>query len=131
MNLSPINHVDALCQRAQMVAPICSIFVLELAARGPSELAQRVRRDCGSSPLYERRHPIRIRPCLITDCSQFGDAILEGRVIQVGHSVLDGLVEPLQLRLGFRCPLPELGNMATTAFDPFLTPFQKVAQNAM
>jgi hypothetical protein len=66
VNLSSIDHVDALCQRAQMVTPIGSIFIPELAARGPSEFAQRVRRDRGSGPPYERHHPIRIRPCLIT-----------------------------------------------------------------
>ena len=39
--------------------------------------------------------PFRIGLCLIAGRFQAGDTILERRVVQVGHTAFDGVIEPL------------------------------------
>ncbi|WP_255504527.1 hypothetical protein [Novosphingobium sp. EMRT-2] len=70
------------------------------------------------------QRPLGIAFGLIAGCGQFGDAVLERRIIHVDDAVLDRVIEPLELgfRLG-RAPL-KVGDMLATVIYPFVAAFK-------
>nr|WP_306770227.1 hypothetical protein [Mycobacterium sp. KBS0706] len=112
-----------------MIALECPVTIPQLAPRRLGKSPQDFRGDRGADPVDEGGYAVCIGPRLITDRSQLRQSVLECRVAQVGDAAFDRLVEALQLRFCFRCPLSQLSNVAPAALDPFLTPLQKVSQD--
>jgi hypothetical protein len=57
---------------------------------------------------------------LIPSSLRTRDAILESKIVQIGHARLDGVIEPLQAQLGLSRPLAQFGDMFAAAFGMVL-----------
>ncbi|MGA3003213.1 MAG: hypothetical protein ABSE20_15985 [Acetobacteraceae bacterium] len=86
-----------------------------------SELPYHGRRD-GLLPgaFEDGDRSLRIGLRLIAGRFQAGNAILERRVVQIGHAALDSVVEPLESQIGFHSPLAQFGDMLAAALGSFL-----------
>jgi hypothetical protein len=57
---------------------------------------------------------------LVPDGLQFGDAVLQQQVGEIGDTILDGVVEPLELAIRLGRPLAQFGDMRCLAFGSVL-----------
>ena len=89
--------LDALSQRAQMVAAIASTFQPDTLTRCRGELSQHLRRD-GLLPrvLEHGLRPVGIHLGLIADGLEAVDAVFQRRIVQIGYARFDGVIEPLE-----------------------------------
>ncbi|WP_374659718.1 hypothetical protein [Phenylobacterium sp.] len=99
-----------------MVAAVAATFQPDTVAGGRRELAQHLRCD-GLLPrvLKHSLRAVSIDLGLIADHLEAVDAVLERRVVQIGHTCLDGVVEPLEAQFGFGGALVQLGDMLAAA----------------
>ncbi|MET4898559.1 hypothetical protein RN629_15600 [Sphingomonadaceae bacterium jetA1] len=75
--------------------------------------------------------PVGVGSRLIADDLEAGDALFERRVIQIGHTGLDGVVEPLEARFGFgRLPL-QRGDMFAAALGLILAATKDAAKQLL
>ena len=57
---------------------------------------------------------------LVADGFQAGDALLQGRVVQVGNTAFDGVVEALEPQIGLGRALVQFANVLAAAFGALL-----------
>jgi len=99
--------------------------------RAVGEAAQRVGRDRLAGALQGDARPLRVHASLVARCLQLRDAVLERRVVQVGEAALDGVIQPLQPRVGFRRSLDEFGRDRSAALGPLLAPVEQASQHLL
>jgi hypothetical protein len=106
-----------------MVAAVAAAFKADTLARSTGEFAQHLRRDrLVPRVLKHGLGAFGIGLRLIADCLEAVDTILERRVIQAGYTRLDGVVEALEARFGFRRTPVQFANVLTAEFGSLLPP---------
>lgn len=84
-------------QRAEVIAAIAAILISHPFARGGSEIRQHIGRDRLPALSAERsRHALGVGFRLIARRLEHRYALLEVGVVDLGNSVLDGIVKSLQ-----------------------------------
>ncbi len=66
---------------------------------------------------------------LIANGLQAGDALLQGRVVQVRDAGLDGVIEPLEPKVGLGGALVQFGDMLAATFGSFLAAVEDGSQD--
>src|SRR5438128_9827506 len=66
---------------------------------------------------------------LVADGLEFGDAIFEHWVGEIGDAVLDSVIEPLEFGGCFGRALAQLGNMCRAALGAFLAAIENARKN--
>ncbi|WP_232313903.1 hypothetical protein [Sphingobium sp. TCM1] len=108
-----------------MVATVAAAFQVDALPRCRRELAEH--HGCDrllGRALQQRRCALGIRPCLVPGRLQPIDAILQSRVVKIGDSALDGVVESLQAQLGLGSALVQLGDMVAASVGSVLSAIQ-------
>jgi hypothetical protein len=103
-----LGDLHPLGERAKMVAPVA----LRSAHPAPgdlSETAEMIDRDRLAVCLQRGRRPIGVCAGLVAGRLEFGNAVLEGRIVQVGKPALNGGIKSLEPGVGFRRPFGEFG----------------------
>jgi len=101
-----IRHLDAPGKRAEMVAAVVAAGNPYPLAGRSSELPHHGRRDDLAAIAFEEGgRPLGLGLCLIADRFEAGEAILERRVVQIGHAAFNGIVKTFEPQIGFRCLL--------------------------
>ncbi|WP_298673550.1 hypothetical protein [uncultured Sphingomonas sp.] len=63
---------------------------------------------------------------MIAGCRQFGDPILERRIAHVDHTILDRVIESLELRFGLGRAALQIGDMEPPLIHPFVAAFENL-----
>ena len=130
--LAPVSGLTGAVRDPMMRAWVLSITsmrwatVRTIAAIGAIAPAQTLARGCGeglhflfgqlrSGAFDGARRPLGVRTSLVANGGEFSDTSLQGRIVQVGDAVLDGLVELLQLGVGLRGALAQFGDVGPPA----------------
>ncbi|MET4898019.1 hypothetical protein RN629_12810 [Sphingomonadaceae bacterium jetA1] len=80
-----------------MIAAVASAFKADALARGLGEGADHLRRDgLGAGGVEHGLGALGIGFGLVPDGLEAVDAVFQGRVVNVGHARLDGVVEALE-----------------------------------
>jgi hypothetical protein len=94
-----VSDLDALCQSAQVIAPITALVAanaLPRAARKPCDHCGTERAVAGA--FEQCLSAVGVNPGLIAENLEAGNTLLECRVVQIGNTRLDGVIEPLEAR---------------------------------
>ncbi len=92
-----VRDLDPLGQRAKVFAAIAAAVDPDALAGGSGEFLDHGGRDRLLPRAFRHRlGAVGVGLGLIADCLQAGNALLQGRVVQVGDAGLDGVIEPLQ-----------------------------------
>ncbi|WGJ15143.1 hypothetical protein QEV83_02210 [Methylocapsa sp. D3K7] len=116
-----VRDLDALGERAEMIAAIAAAFDPDPLAGRPRKLLDHGGRDCLLPRAF--RHGLGVIGVglgLIADRLEDGDSLLERRIVQIGDAGLDGVIEPLQPQFCFGRPLVQFGDMLAPAFGALL-----------
>ncbi|MFE3838340.1 hypothetical protein [Pseudogemmobacter sonorensis] len=99
-----------------MVAAIAAAFQPDTFAGGRGEFAQHLRRHRLLPRVLEHRlRPVCIGLGLIADGLEAVDAVFQRRVVQIGNTCLDGVIEPLEAQFRFSGALVQLRDMLAAA----------------
>jgi hypothetical protein len=112
-------------ERTKMVAAITTPFEADMPPRDFGEGAHHLRGNGLAAGVLKHglgAHGIGLR--LIADSFQAVDAVLKRRVVQVGDARLDGVVEALEARFGFRRTPVQFANVLMLALGPLLSPVE-------
>ena len=83
----------------------------------------------GTGVVEHRLRPLGVGLRLIPDGLEAIDAVFQGRVVNVGHACLDGVIEPLEAQFRFGGALVQLGDMLATTFGLFLPPVEDAGED--
>jgi hypothetical protein len=86
----------------------------------PGKRSEGLRCDARTDPFKRTLSALSVGVGLIPDGLQLGNAVLQHRVGKIGDAVLDGVVEPLELRVDFGRALAQFGDVRRPALGAFL-----------
>ena len=113
-----------------MIAAIAAAFNPDPLAGRPGELLDHGGRDCLLPRAFRHRLcALGVGLGLIADRLQASDALLQRRVVQVGDTGLDGVIEPLETQIGLGGALVQFSNMLAAAFGPLLAAVEHGGQH--
>ena len=107
---------DALGERAEVIAAVAAAIGPHSLAGGPGKRLQRFWCDRRSAPFDRILGPLRVKAGLVARGLQFTDAVLQHGVREIGDTVLDGVVEPLEFGICLGRPLAQFGNVRPSSF---------------
>ena len=108
-----------------MVTAIATPFKADMPPRGFGEGADHLRGDgLGSRVVEHGLGALGIGLRLIADGLEAVDTVLERRVVQVGDTRLDGVVEALEAGFGFRRTPVQFANVLMLALGSLLPPVE-------
>ena len=114
-------HPDCRRPLIQIVAPqVAARLGTHARASLPGECFESLRRDARPEPIQRTLGPLSVGAGLIADGLQLGNSVLQHRVGKIGDAVLDRVVEPLELGVGFGRPLAQFGDMRRSALGALL-----------
>ncbi|HEX3701253.1 MAG TPA: hypothetical protein VHV27_11335 [Phenylobacterium sp.] len=114
-----------------MVAPIASDRPAQPLASGLGKGLELIWSDLDAATLQRAGGALSIGLGLCFERPQFGDARLQRFVTDVGHTALDGLVEPLQPRIGLGRLPAQLTHLSCTACGSLLPAVEEDAQDLL
>ncbi|MDD2876268.1 MAG: hypothetical protein PHT60_03460 [Acidiphilium sp.] len=113
-----------------MVAAITTAFKADMPARGFGEGAHHLRSNgLAAGVLKHGLGALGIGLRLIADGLEAVDAVLERRVVQVGDTRLDGVVEALEARFGFGRTPVQFANVLMLALGSLLSPVEHCGED--
>ncbi len=87
-----------------------------------------IKRDRLAVCLKGGGRPFRIQAGLVAGRLKFGNAVLEGRIVEVGKPPFNGGIKPLEPGVGLRRPFGEFGGDGAAARRALLAPVEQSAQ---
>ena len=124
------SATSALGERAEMVAAIAAAVDLDPLACRPGEPLDHLWRDRLLTRRLQHRGGTRgVGLRLVADRFEACDALFQRRVVEIGDSGLDGVIEPLEPCVGLRRALVQLGDVLTAALGTFLPAVEDGCQN--
>ena len=116
-----VGDFDALGERTEMVATVTTALDPHTLPCRPGELAHHLRRDCLLAGAFEDGlSALGICLRLIARCLEAGDTVSQRRVAQIGHARLDGVIEPLQPKVGLGGALAQFSDVFAATFRALL-----------
>ena len=115
-----IVYFYPLGERPEMVAAIAASAVAHPFARRAGESRERLWGDGWSGLPLGHLGTVGVVAGLISDRLELDHAVLEQRIGKIGDTVLDRVVEPLELRLCLGGALSQLRDMRGAAFGPLV-----------
>ena len=113
-----------------MVAAITTPFKADMPPRGFGEGAHHLRSNgLAAGVLKHGLGALGIGLGLIADGLEAVDTVLERRVVQVGDACLNGVVEALEARFGFRRTPVQFANVLMLALRPLLPPVEDCSED--
>jgi hypothetical protein len=95
-----VCDLHALRQGAQMIPPIAALAAPDALPRPAGKAVDHGRADgVVAGAVQQGLSPVGVRPGLVADDLEAGDALLEGRIVQIGDAGFDGVVEPLEAQV--------------------------------
>jgi hypothetical protein len=98
-----VGDLDALSQRAQMIAAVAAIFQPDALVGHAGEGFDHIRAESLIAGMIERGlGALGIRLRLVADGLEASDALFQVIVVQIGQAGFDGVVEPVEPLVGSR-----------------------------
>src|SRR5579872_6397944 len=127
-----VSHLDAVGERAEMIAAVTAAIDPDPLARRPGEPLDHLWRD----RLLTRRLQHRGGTCgvglrLVADRFEACDTLLQHWVVEIGDAGLDGVIEPLEPQVGLGRALVQLGDMLAAALGALLPAIEDRRQHLL
>jgi hypothetical protein len=103
-------------QGPQVVAPVTPALDFYAFASNHGELLDHGRSDrLLAGAIVHRLRSLGVCLCLVPDRREAGNALLKGRISQIGDTGLNGFVQPLETQIGFGGTPVEFGDVFSPA----------------
>src|SRR5262249_30837295 len=113
-------HLDALSERAQVVAAVAARLGAHAPAGGPGKRLESGWCDGRPQPIPRTLGLLSVGAGPGADGPELGHALLEHRIGDIGDAVLDRVVEALELGVRFGGTLAQFGDMRRSALSTLL-----------
>jgi len=118
-------------ERAKVIAAVAASLGPHPLAGRPGKGLERLWCDSRSGAFDRILGPLCVKAGLVARGLQFADAILQHGIGEIGDTVLDGIIEPLEFGICLGRPLTKVGNVRPSALGALGTAIEHVRQKLL
>ncbi|KRR16423.1 hypothetical protein CQ14_16245 [Bradyrhizobium lablabi] len=118
-------------ERAKMIAAVAAAIGPHALAGRPGKRLESLRCDRRFGAINRFLGPLRVKAGLVARSLQFTDAVFQHGVREIGDTVLDRIVQPLEFGVCLGRPLAQFGNVQLSSFGAFGAAIEYVRQELL